>query len=142
MNTRGDMFNFDVNALVEKMQPAVEALASSLSVKADQLWTLGVQVEQVKGAFALGVALCAFVGLCLIPKSFRASNAWSRQRRKPRETYDIWTEERAAWAWVPFFAQILVCSATFLGCLYYGLIHVLVPQYALIMEILFRIQNH
>lgn len=116
------MFNLDVNAMADKIQPAISAFATSLGVKAEELWQLGLMMERVKGAFMLFVALCAGVILYLLPRAWR----WMVSKES----------EPVVGAHMVSAIIGLLAVGTFLGCLYGGLIRIIVPQYALIMDIL------
>lgn len=70
------MFNFDVNALVEQVKPAIESVANSLGTTGVKLLEIGVRGKFVEGVVDLLLAVLA-VGVSLtflfyfLPKWYR-----------------------------------------------------------------------
>lgn len=124
------MIDFNVNGFIEKVQPAVDAFAQSVGTKADQLWTLGITMEKVKGGFELFIATVCFVVLCFTPR------LWKFSSKKCEES----NFDGELWYLLPIGTS-LIAGAIFFGCLYEGLMRLIVPQYMLIMDILQNIQR-
>lgn len=122
------MFNFDVNALAESIKPAAEKMAASLGTSLDSLWTIGV-----KGQIAEGIGYLAIGGFLSILYSVVA--IFCMKLIKADKNYD----RESATVVLVFATAIFVIVLPLL--VYYGLLHVLAPEWSLLMEIKSAVQN-
>ena len=115
------MFNFDVNALVAQLQPAVSAAAAALGTNAEHLWEIGIKAQITKGiASALGAVLC-LVPFLFVPGVIQ------------------WIRKNNATYLYPSFLLLIPLTIILGGLVYSAILHLVAPEYTLLLEILGKI---
>lgn len=122
-------FNFNVDALIEKLEPAVAKIAEGLGTTGENLWTIGRA-----GMFAEGVADLVIAGFFLAVLVVYLLFAKRALAGRPDEDTVIG---------VTVLGILVVFFSTVIGLthLYDGLLHVLAPDYMLLKEIMRTIQG-
>lgn len=115
---------------VDKLKPAVAKAAEALSTTAEGLWTIGIAKQYVDGfihtALAIFGLLCSIIGIIFAKKmiSWVSDGEWGHK------------EDRIGVAVLSSGALIIGGFSLFFPMLYYAILHLLVPQYTLILEVL------
>lgn len=121
-------FNFDANALSKQIGDAVTVVAQTLGTTAQNIWAVGVQGEIARGVANVTVSIISliFCGvLCFLGKVFL-------REMKKSDKYD---SEGWLIAIVVSYLAALIMLVIFIGFLYSGIMHLVAPQFELIMEI-------
>lgn len=115
-----------VQTFIDNIRPAVEATASALATTADNLWSVGIMKQYVDGIYGAFVAVVCLIMLGFCWKAGKSLHTWIQKDDgySPREmAYSL--------ALIPI---VLICF--FFYNLYDALLHLIVPQYTLVMEIM------
>lgn len=118
-----------ITSFMDQIQPAMEQAAAALGVAATELWSIGIMKQYVDGiSMGIGALICAVIILVTLFKILPMHIKWYRGRTKER--YD--DSEYTFIAYVILILPILFFSS--MG--YSALLHLLVPEWTLIQEII------
>lgn len=123
------MFNFDVNALVESLKPAVGKMAESLGTSADKLIEIGA-----RGQFAEGIGLAIATVFMFAVTVVSAVAMRSGFKRMSEDKINRWEKDGEMTALV----ASVICACSVLGVIflaYFAAIHIIAPEYALMLEV-------
>lgn len=122
-------FNFDVDALIAKLEPAVQKVAEALGTGADNIWAIGTMGKFAEGVADLVVAAVAIVAVGLIVKGFRLFGGKDHDHSGYGDCGLCWCMGILATAGV-------VIVPVGVGFLYQGVMGVIAPEWMLLKEII------
>ncbi len=122
-----------IQAFIAQLKPAVDAVANTLQTTAENLWTIGIAKQYVDGIYSAALALTGLIlfliSFKVIPKIWTMFKQWN-------ESMDRWDRPIGLAFGVVVIAIYFVSASILLfDNLYPAILHLVDPQYTLIMEI-------